>query len=759
MRKRRPFFFFLTLALCLGLLPAQSLPVSADDGHTHTHDGITFTAWTSADSLPTSEGNYYLTTDVTLGSMWACTANINLCLNGHGIIYTNSIDYNNPCAIMVQDNATLSVYDCGTAAEHKYTVDSNGLATVNDEAGTETFTGGYITGSGRQRGACVRGGILNLYGGTIIGSATDDKDGAGVYVGSFSTQSAVNAFNLYGGCIRNNYGEYGGGVYVDYGTFTMSGGSIENNKANENGGGVYVCSSAASFEMNGGTITGNTANHGGGVYAYAYKSGSHWYGANVKLSGGPAIEGNTANVSSDNVCLLNGLRINIGDQLTCETPIGISVAEARSSPDVWYTTTGVFTEDYFDIEATTPVEDCFTSDNDKFMVAKVPGTETGKVRLTLAEIRKVTFNANDGKAAPETKEQNVPRGIETALKANPFTRQGYYFVEWDTQPAGGGTIYADNASVTLTENATLYAQWALCSYAITWCNDDGTVLKREQAAYNVMPDYTGVAPTKAADAQYTYTFTGWTPEIVPVTGDATYTATFTAKEKEKPTPAPVSYDPAPPAPTETPFDAVDVSKGGSLENFKNTGTYTEGMFTDADENAWYMDNLKAAVELGILEGMGDGTFGVGQPLKLSETLAIACRLHNLFYGGDGKFDQSRDENWFTVYEDYAAKYGIISKGQYDLTKAATRAQFAAILAAALPDEALTPINAVTKLPDVAADDPRFPTILKLYNAGVLNGVDASGRFDPDAVIPREQVAAMATRIVDPALRKTFTLEA
>ena len=37
------------------------------------------------------------------------------------------------------------------------------------------------------------------------------------------------------------------------------------------------------------------------------------------------------------------------------------------------------------------------------------------------------------------------------------------------------------------------------------------------------------------------------------------------------------------------------------------------------------------------------------------------------------------------------------------------------------------------------------------------GMDAKGSFLPDATIPREQVAAMATRVADPALRKAFTL--
>ena len=66
------------------------------------------------------------------------------------------------------------------------------------------------------------------------------------------------------------------------------------------------------------------------------------------------------------------------------------------------------------------------------------------------------------------------------------------------------------------------------THTITWKNEDGTVLETDNGVlYGATPSYDGSAPTKDADAQYTYSFKDWDPAITAVTGDASYTATYT----------------------------------------------------------------------------------------------------------------------------------------------------------------------------------------------------------------------------------------
>ena len=63
-------------------------------------------------------------------------------------------------------------------------------------------------------------------------------------------------------------------------------------------------------------------------------------------------------------------------------------------------------------------------------------------------------------------------------------------------------------------------------YTITFKNYDGKELQVSKFDYDAMPEYMGETPTKKSTTQYNYVFKGWNPELVPVTGDATYRAQF-----------------------------------------------------------------------------------------------------------------------------------------------------------------------------------------------------------------------------------------
>lgn len=189
-----------------------------------------------------------------------------------------------------------------------------------------------------------------------------------------------------------------------------------------------------------------------------------------------------------------------------------------------------------------------------------------------------------------------------------------------------------------------------------------------------------------------------------------------------------------------------------LDNFRKVNTYSE-QFTDVARDAWYHDSVAAAYEYGLMQGSGDA-FNPNGTVTVAEALAMAARLRDIYYGGDGKFTQGNP--WYQVYVDYALTNNLIGERQFsDYGAKAARKEFADILASAFPYSALRVINHVTALPDVKCTDYYAPAIYLLYNAGILTGGDAQGTFNPESTITRAEVAAIVVRMADSASRKTL----
>ena len=196
-----------------------------------------------------------------------------------------------------------------------------------------------------------------------------------------------------------------------------------------------------------------------------------------------------------------------------------------------------------------------------------------------------------------------------------------------------------------------------------------------------------------------------------------------------------------------------------LKNFQPINTYTSGTFRDVPASGWYAESVGAAYELGLMQGTGKGEFEPGMTITMAETVALAARIHSIYHTGEAEFAQGSP--WYQVYLDYAVENGIFTAEAATSPKTyAHRDQFAAILASALPAEALEPINTVDDgmIPDVPEGAAHYDAIYQLYRAGVLTGSDGKGTFHPDTVIDRSSVAALVTRMVRPSLRQSLTLE-
>lgn len=261
-----------------------------------SHEMLEFFDWTDPNALPT-EGNWCLTTDVTVSKQFGISKALNLCLNGHTVQVTEEAGRMYYCT----GGAKLAITDCTEMPGQIRGATASAILFDAQATGTQldlwngSFTDNHIVGGGAA--VVIQGEtVFNMYGGTFSGNWAESamkKDASGDPVldaegnptcyssnGGALFAGAGTTFNFYDGIFTENkvtHVEYykkaatkvtksggNGGALAIYGTANLYGGKIVNNEAFL-GGGAFVSGSQGVLNLLGTEISGNKATSGGGV--------------------------------------------------------------------------------------------------------------------------------------------------------------------------------------------------------------------------------------------------------------------------------------------------------------------------------------------------------------------------------------------------------------------------------------------------------------------------------------------------------------
>ncbi len=124
----------------------------------------------------------------------------------------------------------------------------------------------------------------------------------------------------------------------------------------------------------------------------------------------------------------------------------------------------------------------------------------------------------------------------TVLFSHIPSKAGYTFQGWATSSDATEPEYTAGGADRFTigqEDVVLYAVWAeeaapVPTYTVTFLGHDGTELYVTQVAEGGTAVYDAATPEKAADAAYSYTFSGWDCALTDIRSDLTVTAQFQA---------------------------------------------------------------------------------------------------------------------------------------------------------------------------------------------------------------------------------------
>ena len=260
-----------------------------------------------------ANGVVRLTADITITAGLKITRDVTVDLNGHVLRYDEAAE---PDSIFrVAGGKTLTLTDSRPQAEHEdKTLPAGGLITGGkgfkyDNGAGQSYTyygggvyvetgasfvlaGGTIYACGVQSGAqsaygggiYADGGSVTMSGGAIRSCAVSADYGAS----GGAIYAKAGSVTMSGGVISGCSAKDGGGILTSGCTVQITGGRIENCKASEHGGGLYISGHADQISVLDAAISGCEAKRGGGLALIGFAELE--LGENARITGCTATE-------------------------------------------------------------------------------------------------------------------------------------------------------------------------------------------------------------------------------------------------------------------------------------------------------------------------------------------------------------------------------------------------------------------------------------------------------------------------------------
>ena len=310
----------------------------------------------------------------------------------------------------------------------------------------------------------------------------------------------------------------------------------------------------------------------------------------------------------------------------------------------------------------------------------------------------VTYRGNGADSGMTADATAYTPGETATVKANGYTRDGYTYTGWNTEPDGSGAPYKAGDRITMTDNVVLYAQWTRNSSGDG--GDTGYTLRLTKLDAGNGTPLSGAkfelwrvgARSDTRLGVYETNRYGWTQAEVSQSGDYYWVETvppegyrldggkhptntsknsrITVYNAEAAVPAlftdnHYAYIVGGPDGTVRPNDSMTRAGVATIffrllkDSVRDANLLTSNTYTDVPGGHWANTAISTMTGLDIVRGYDAAAFGPGDPITRAQFAAICARFDTGKSNGSRTFSDIKG-HWAKAYIERAAELGWIS---------------------------------------------------------------------------------------------------